>query len=63
MREEWPIFDGTWPTSTITSDENTHIENRAGVVGHESELVIVEPEFNERWALCWVRMPEEEGAS
>lgn len=45
----------------LTPEENTHIENKTGVVGHESGTVITKE--GERWALCWVRMPKEGGAA
>jgi len=39
----------------LTSEEQQHIENVAGIVSHPSQDVYLDTETGERWALCWVR--------
>ena len=47
-----------WKSSETTPDEEGHICDRDGIAEHDSHKVIIDPETGERWALCWVRMPE-----
>jgi hypothetical protein len=39
----------------LTSDEQQHIDNTAGIVAHPSQDVYLDTDTGERWALCWVR--------
>ena len=54
---------GLWTADMITADEQGHIEDAPGVVYHESREVMIPHETNDRWALCWVKMPAEASAS
>lgn len=45
-----------WAESTLNDEERESIESTAGVVEHETGAVIIDPDDNRRWLLCWVRL-------
>jgi len=54
---ERPSFERT----TLNDEERDEISENGDIVEHRSEMVVVDPETKERWALCWLRVGTQAG--
>jgi len=49
----------SWRVVELTDKQDSFITNSGGLIQHKSYIATIDPEDSRTWALCWVRIPEE----